>query len=160
MGRHMPFMNVIPPGLDFSSLKVDLPEDPVIKEMQQHKPAYGGVSTPKAQDSPKSGGSRTPKGMGESSKCCHLCLLLTLPWLRGQSQPQEFSVLVSFACSAVSAEIADNDTYPRPVRFLPDCQLVSCCLCMSSILPVLHVCLYRHCSKWNTTVYRLLPSRL
>ena len=67
-GRHMPYMNVIPPGLDFSNLKVDLPEDPVIKEMQQHKPAYGG-STPKApQDSPKSGGGRTPKSMSESSK--------------------------------------------------------------------------------------------
>ena len=65
----MPYMNVIPPGLDFSNLKVDLPEDPVIKEMQQHKPAYGGVSTPKApQDSPKSGGGRTPKSMSESSK--------------------------------------------------------------------------------------------
>ena len=64
----MPYMNVIPPGLDFSNLKVDLPEDPVIKEMQQHKPAYGG-STPKAhQDSPKSGGGRTPKSMNESSK--------------------------------------------------------------------------------------------
>lgn len=61
-------MNVIPPGLDFSNLKVNLPEDPVIKEMQQHKPAYGG-STPKApQDSPKSGGGRTPKNMSESSK--------------------------------------------------------------------------------------------
>lgn len=67
-GRHMPYMNVIPPGLDFSNLKVDLPEDPVIKEMQQHKPAYGG-STPKApQDSPKSGGGRTPKSMSESTR--------------------------------------------------------------------------------------------
>ena len=65
----MPYMNVIPPGLDFSNLKVDLPEDPVIKEMQQHKPAYGGT-TPKAQahDSPRSGGSKTPKGMSESSE--------------------------------------------------------------------------------------------
>lgn len=80
-GRHMPFMNVIPPGLDFSNLKVDLPEDPVIKEMLQHKPAYGGV-TPKAADSPKSGG-ETPKkaqrNMGESSefpsllRVCRFC---------------------------------------------------------------------------------------
>ena len=63
----MPYMNVIPPGLDFSNLKVDLPEDPVVKEMLQHKPAYGGV-TPKAtaQDSsPKSSGKGTPKA-GES----------------------------------------------------------------------------------------------
>lgn len=68
-GRHMPYMNVIPPGLDFSNLKVDLPEDPVIKEMQQHKPAYGGT-TPKAQaqDSPRSGGGKTPKSMSESSE--------------------------------------------------------------------------------------------
>lgn len=69
-GRHMPFMNVIPPGLDFSNLKVDLPEDPVIKEMLQHKPAYGGL-TPKAADSPKSGG-ETPKksqrNLAESSE--------------------------------------------------------------------------------------------
>ncbi|KAL3157983.1 hypothetical protein ABBQ32_012382 [Trebouxia sp. C0010 RCD-2024] len=63
-GRHMPFMNVIPPGLDFSNLKVDLPEDPVIKEMLQHKPAYGGV-TPKAADSsPKSGD--TPRKLQRS----------------------------------------------------------------------------------------------
>ena len=61
-------MNVIPPGLDFSNLKVDLPEDPVIKEMQQHKPAYGGI-TPKAADSPKSGGGRATKDLGASSKC-------------------------------------------------------------------------------------------
>ena len=79
----MPYMNVIPPGLDFSNLKVDLPEDPVIKEMQQHKPAYGGVITPKAADSsPKSGGgtpkSRTPKNLGESSEC--LLLLCLHSW--------------------------------------------------------------------------------
>ena len=63
-------MNVIPPGLDFSNLKVDLPEDPVIKEMLQHKPAYGGL-TPKAADSPKSGGEtpkKSQKNMGESSE--------------------------------------------------------------------------------------------
>ena len=63
----MPYMNVIPPGLDFSNLKVDLPEDPVIKEMQQHKPAYGGT-TPKAVDSHKSGGGRQTKDLGASSK--------------------------------------------------------------------------------------------
>lgn len=70
-GRHMPFMNVIPPGLDFSNLKVDLPEDPVIKEMLQHKPAYGGL-TPKAADSSPKSGSDTPKksqkNLGESSE--------------------------------------------------------------------------------------------
>lgn len=36
----MPSMKVIPPGLDFSSLKVALPEDPARKEMEQMKPAY------------------------------------------------------------------------------------------------------------------------
>ena len=82
-GRHMPYMNVIPPGLDFSNLKVDLPEDPVVKEMLQHKPAYGG-STPKApsNDSPKSTGKGTPKaGEGRHSKppcapaCSSLCFV-------------------------------------------------------------------------------------
>ena len=79
----MPFMNVIPPGLDFSNLKVDLPEDPVIKEMLQHKPAYGGL-TPKAPDSPKSGGD-TPKksqrNMGESSEfpLFRVCIVKSVP---------------------------------------------------------------------------------
>eukprot|EP00884_Botryococcus_braunii_P004374 jgi/Botrbrau1/13938/Bobra.0193s0005.1 len=40
-GRHMPYMNVIPPGLDFSNLKVDLPEDPAIKEMMKAKYGFG-----------------------------------------------------------------------------------------------------------------------
>ncbi|KAI8109061.1 hypothetical protein M9435_005477 [Picochlorum sp. BPE23] len=31
-GRHMPYMKVSPPGLDFSNLKVNIPEDPVVKE--------------------------------------------------------------------------------------------------------------------------------
>lgn len=31
-GRHMPCMKVSPPGLDFSNLKVNIPEDPVVKE--------------------------------------------------------------------------------------------------------------------------------
>lgn len=37
----MPYMNVIPPGLDFSNLKVDLPEDPAIKEMLKAKYGFG-----------------------------------------------------------------------------------------------------------------------
>ncbi|KAK9809313.1 hypothetical protein WJX73_004061 [Symbiochloris irregularis] len=40
-GRHMPHMVVIPPGLDFSSLKVDLPKDPALEEMKAAKPAFG-----------------------------------------------------------------------------------------------------------------------
>lgn len=36
-GRHMPFMKVSPPGLDFSNLKVTIPEDPVVKEFQRRR---------------------------------------------------------------------------------------------------------------------------
>ncbi len=36
-GRAMPLMKVIPPGLDFSSLKVELPEDPVLKLLSERK---------------------------------------------------------------------------------------------------------------------------
>lgn len=73
----MPYMNVIPPGLDFSNLKVDLPEDPVVKEMLQHKPAYGG-STPKApsNDSPKSTGKGTPKASEQRHSKYNLCSVL------------------------------------------------------------------------------------
>ena len=45
LGRYMPSMKVIPPGLDFSSLKVALPEDPARKEMEQMKPAYNARIT-------------------------------------------------------------------------------------------------------------------
>lgn len=45
LGRYMPSMQVIPPGLDFSSLKVDLPEDPAIKEMEAMKPAFNARTT-------------------------------------------------------------------------------------------------------------------
>lgn len=45
LGRYMPLMQVIPPGLDFSSLKVDLPEDPAIKEMEAMKPAFNARTT-------------------------------------------------------------------------------------------------------------------
>lgn len=36
-GRHMPLMKVSPPGLDFSSLKVDIPPDPVLREFEQQR---------------------------------------------------------------------------------------------------------------------------
>lgn len=36
-GRHMPFMKVSPPGLDFSNLKVSIPEDPVVKEFRARR---------------------------------------------------------------------------------------------------------------------------
>jgi len=38
-GRHMPLMKVSPPGLDFSNLKVNIPEDPVIKEFEEQRMA-------------------------------------------------------------------------------------------------------------------------
>lgn len=41
-GRVMPLMRVIPPGLDFSSLKVELPEDPVLKVLRERKAAAMG----------------------------------------------------------------------------------------------------------------------
>lgn len=58
----MPKMKVIPPGLDFSSLKVDLPEDPVIKEMEQTKPAFNARTySPRASQDEPSGTPKTPK---------------------------------------------------------------------------------------------------
>ena len=36
-------------------LQVDLPEDPAVKEMLSHKPAYGAVTTPKADANGKDG---------------------------------------------------------------------------------------------------------
>ena len=42
----MPFMNVIPPGLDFSNLKVNLPADPAIEEMQHMKHAFNANTMP------------------------------------------------------------------------------------------------------------------
>jgi hypothetical protein len=47
----MPYMNVIPPGLDFSNLKVDLPEDPAAKEMMKAKYGFGAqLASPHAKD--------------------------------------------------------------------------------------------------------------
>lgn len=42
-GRHMPSMKVSPPGLDFSNLKVAMPEDPVLKEFEEQKAAMAGL---------------------------------------------------------------------------------------------------------------------
>ena len=36
-------------------MQVDLPEDPAVKEMLSHKPAYGAVTTPKADANGKDG---------------------------------------------------------------------------------------------------------
>lgn len=40
VGRTMPLINVIPPGLDFSSLKVDLPKDPSLAKGPPPKHAF------------------------------------------------------------------------------------------------------------------------
>jgi sucrose-phosphate synthase len=74
VGRHMPLMKVSPPGLDFSTLKVSMPEDPVVKEFEKQRatlhefdiaplssPASprGGPKSPSA--SPGEGGSKKDK---------------------------------------------------------------------------------------------------
>ncbi len=48
----MPFMNVIPPGLDFSNLKVNLPADPAVQEMQHMKHAFNANTVPVDGTSP------------------------------------------------------------------------------------------------------------
>ena len=45
-GRHMPLMKVSPPGLDFSNLKVKIPEDPVVKEFEEQRAAMAGNDFP------------------------------------------------------------------------------------------------------------------
>lgn len=42
-GRHMPVMKVSPPGLDFSMLKVTMPEDPVLKEFEEERVRLAGL---------------------------------------------------------------------------------------------------------------------
>lgn len=67
----MPAMNVIPPGLDFSNLKVNLPEDPARKEMELKKPAFNARTTasPRATKD-------TDDFKDTSSKGAALCLLI------------------------------------------------------------------------------------
>jgi len=45
-GRHMPLMKVSPPGLDFSNLKVTIPEDPVVKEFEEQRAAMAENELP------------------------------------------------------------------------------------------------------------------
>lgn len=57
-GRHMPIMTVSPPGLDFSNLKVNIPEDPVVKEFARQRAAFarlqsGGSELPDVAESPR-----------------------------------------------------------------------------------------------------------
>lgn len=141
-GRHMPFMNVIPPGLDFSNLKVDLPEDPVIKEMLQHKPAYGGV-TPKAADSSPKAGGDTPRklqrGLGESSEL-PLVYSFCFALVRFCAEAAcEVAVRVCEGCLFVQCLCALALLASRNLASGP------CCLCRAFalgllLLPVCHVC--------------------
>jgi sucrose-phosphate synthase len=69
VGRHMPFMKVSPPGLDFSTLKVNMPEDPVVKEFEKQRatlqefdlaPLSSPVSpSPKSPASPRDGNKKS-----------------------------------------------------------------------------------------------------
>ena len=60
----MPSMKVIPPGLDFSSLKVALPEDPARKEMELMKPAYNARTTTSPRQS-----KQTSDDLPDPSRC-------------------------------------------------------------------------------------------
>ncbi|PSC69593.1 Sucrose-phosphate synthase [Micractinium conductrix] len=53
-GRHMPVMKVIPPGLDFSNLKVSMPEDPTLREFEQARAVQDLLERPQPL-SPASG---------------------------------------------------------------------------------------------------------
>jgi len=69
VGRHMPFMKVSPPGLDFSNLKVTIPEDPVVKEFEKQRatlqefdlaPLSPPISlSPNSQASPRDSGKKS-----------------------------------------------------------------------------------------------------
>lgn len=64
-GRHMPGMRVIPPGLDFSNLKVEMPEDPVLKEFEEQRNAMAAMEfvapvSPLLSMKSTSSGSATP----------------------------------------------------------------------------------------------------
>lgn len=77
-------MKVIPPGLDFSSLKVALPEDPARKEMEQMKPAYNArvTASPRRTRQTTEEPSEPPKGMRPS-------LLLPGSYPSSQTFPQD-----------------------------------------------------------------------
>ena len=67
----MPHMMVIPPGLDFTNLKVDLPKDPALEEMKSLKPAFGGSPVGSDAGSPRApvrGGSMTNLRNAEADK--------------------------------------------------------------------------------------------
>ncbi|KXZ52724.1 hypothetical protein GPECTOR_8g118 [Gonium pectorale] len=57
-GLHVPAMAVIPPGLDFSALKVDLPPDPVTQLLARHREAMAAQAV--AANSPHPSATGTP----------------------------------------------------------------------------------------------------
>lgn len=57
-GRMMPLINVIPPGLDFSSLKVDLPKDPA--QGNKPPPKHASFSHHSNPTSPRSSDGSSP----------------------------------------------------------------------------------------------------
>ena len=57
-GRMMPLINVIPPGLDFSSLKVDLPKDPA--QGNRPPPKHASFSHHSNPTSPRSADGASP----------------------------------------------------------------------------------------------------
>ncbi|KAL4458202.1 hypothetical protein ABPG75_013067 [Micractinium tetrahymenae] len=60
-GRHMPSMKVIPPGLDFSTLKVSMPEDPTLREFEQARAVQDMLEKPQPL-SPAAGGAAAAAG--------------------------------------------------------------------------------------------------
>ncbi|KAI3435641.1 hypothetical protein D9Q98_001699 [Chlorella vulgaris] len=66
-GRHMPNMKVIPPGLDFSSLKVTMPEDPTLREFEQARAAQDLLSPRAPHSSATTPRALTDAGAGSAS---------------------------------------------------------------------------------------------
>ncbi|KAH7619458.1 putative sucrose-phosphate synthase 1 [Nannochloris sp. 'desiccata'] len=67
VGRHMPYMKVSPPGLDFSTLKVTMPEDPVVKEFEKQRATLQEFDLAPLS-SPLSLSPRSPTSPGDGSK--------------------------------------------------------------------------------------------
>lgn len=62
----MPHMVVIPPGLDFTNLKVDLPKDPALEEMKAAKPAFGGSDGGSPRPPPRGGSAANLRQLADS----------------------------------------------------------------------------------------------
>ena len=60
-GRHMARMAVIPPGLDFSSLKVALPADPAAAEMMAATYGFGALMSPRGGEGEAGAAGASPR---------------------------------------------------------------------------------------------------